>query len=279
MKLMSKKGNNGQSNTAVLVLSCDKYIDAWSPFFALFKKYWADCLYPVYLGTNEKNFEFPSVKVINSGKAKNWSDDTLSIIEQIPEKYIIIILEDYFLINNVDTSRLEECLEFMYKTDAAYMRIASFRKDYFPMYAYDISNENPSFGITHSEAPFRVNLQAGIWEKDELAKLIVRGESPWDFEVKGSERSKQSDKLFLGITESSSKDIISGPIPYLCTAITKGIWMREAIRICKKENIALDLSLRPVESRWAYNKRKALHAVPFSLRKYVDFVSSKLRSS
>ena len=37
---------------SVLVPSCDAYADLWIPFFALFWRYWSDCPFPVYLGTN-----------------------------------------------------------------------------------------------------------------------------------------------------------------------------------------------------------------------------------
>jgi hypothetical protein len=265
------------SDTAILILSCDKYADAWQPFFDLFHKFWPDCEFPVYLGTNEKSFNSPTVKVIHSGKAADWSTDTKNILEQIPEKYIIVLLEDYFLQNPVDKSWLKECVNYMKENDAAFMRIASFRKDHFPMYAFDIDERHPRFGINRKNTSYRVNLQGGIWNTKDLIALIKEGESPWEFEVKGSERSNASEKLFAGIVESAERDILTGPVPYLCTAITKGTWMREAIELCKKEKIHLDLTIRPVESRLAFSRRKFYHALPFGVRKYLDFFSAKFR--
>ena len=37
------------SDSAILILSCDKFSDLWKPFFDLFWKYWPDCPYNVYL--------------------------------------------------------------------------------------------------------------------------------------------------------------------------------------------------------------------------------------
>ena len=56
--------------------------------------------------------------------------------------------------------------------DASYMRIASFRRDYFPMYAFDVIKENPKFGINRMDTPYRVNLQAGIWNRKDFISLI-----------------------------------------------------------------------------------------------------------
>ena len=268
---------NPGKDIAVLVLSCDKYRDAWAPFFDLFHKFWNACPYPVYLGTNEASFERENVKVIHTGKPADWSTDTRKILSHIPEKYIILLLEDYFLLDRVDQEWLKECIDFTEKNNAAFMRIASFRKDHEPMYAFDAATYQKRFGITRLDAPFRVNLQAGIWNKDDLLALLQDGESPWQFEVNGSIRSRAYKKAFLGITESSEKDIISGPIPYLCTAITKGTWMRETIALCKKEKITIDLSQRPMESRWDYFRRRIYHGLSFPNRKYLDFISGKLK--
>jgi hypothetical protein len=145
------------------------------------------------------------------------------------------------------------------------------------MYAFDVSTYNPEFGITQLNAPFRLNLQAGIWNREDLLALIKDGESPWQFEINGSVRSRTMKKPFLGITKSSEKDILVGPIPYLCTAITKGVWMREVLSLCKKENIAIDLSQRPLESKFQYLKRKIYHGLSYPNRKYIDFISGKFK--
>lgn len=263
--------------TAILVLSCDRYSDAWRPFFELFSRYWKDCPFPVYLGTNEQGFDFPGVNVIQSGAPRNWSDDTLSILRQMKEEYVIVLLEDYFLQSKVDNAWLQRCLDFTRDRNAPFMRIASFRRDHFPMYAYDVIKENPHFGVSRKDAMYRINLQAAIWKRQAFMELIKPGESPWEFEVNGSIRSREWTGECLGITESHSTDELAGPIPYLCTAITRGTWMREAIALCRKENIRLDLSVRPVESGFALFRRKMYHAMPFWSRKYMDYVSGKIR--
>ena len=55
---------------AILVNSCDKYEDAWDPFFKLLKIQWPDCPYRIYLNTEFKNYvcDCFDVEVINSGK-------------------------------------------------------------------------------------------------------------------------------------------------------------------------------------------------------------------
>ncbi len=73
---------------AVLVTSCDKYQDLWEPFFTLFFRYWQDCPYPVYLGTNHLKYDHERVKTIAVGDETDWSSDFRSMLEQIPQRSI-----------------------------------------------------------------------------------------------------------------------------------------------------------------------------------------------
>lgn len=45
------------NNCAILLSTCDKYEDAWLPFFTLFKTYWKECTFPIYLNTETKRCE------------------------------------------------------------------------------------------------------------------------------------------------------------------------------------------------------------------------------
>lgn len=264
-------------NTALLVLSCDKYADIWPPFFDFLFRFWPDCPYPVYLGSNEKIFDDARVRTICSGAARDWSNDTLAILGQIPERNVIILLEDYFVYAHPDQPQLDCCIALLEKYNATFLRLACFPSDHFVDYAYDAIAEQPEFVITRKEARYRVNLQAGIWDKEKLMQLIVPGESPWAFETEGTKRSRETDDVYLGVRETKGVRSVHGPIPYLCTALSRGVWMRDAIELCEANGIALDTSHRPIESAGEYRKRKMYHSMPYGFRKYWDYIASKLK--
>lgn len=264
-------------NTALLVLSCDKYSDIWQPFFDFLFKHWSDCPYPIYLGANEQTYIHPRVQTIHSGKARDWSNDTIAILNQIPESNVIILLEDYFVYAHPDQSLLDRSIDLLNKERAVFMRIACFPSDHFVDYAYDEMKETPEFVVTRKDAQYRVNLQAGIWNKEKLVQLIVPGESPWAFETEGTKRSRKTDDVFLGIKETKGLRFVHGPIPYLCTALSRGVWMRDAIELCEKNGIPLNTRDRPIESPAEYRKRKMYHSMPYGFRKYWDYIASKLK--
>src|SRR5579875_2993140 len=80
---------------AVLVMSCDAYRDLWNPFFTLFRRYWHDCPWPVYLGTNRLQFADEHVTSLAAGDGP-WSERLRFCLQQIEADFVLLLLEDYF---------------------------------------------------------------------------------------------------------------------------------------------------------------------------------------
>ncbi len=263
--------------TAILVLSCDKYSDVWSPFFAFFKKYWNDCPFPIYLGTNTAPFNFTGVQQVFSQKKTTWSDELQVILNQIPEKYVIIILEDYFIYKPVINNDLFKIIDVMEAYNAAYTKLGAFPKKYDELWPHKPMSNEPTLGIIEKGSKYRVCLQTAIWNKDILLNLLNPTENPWQFELEASKRSDSLGNPFLCVTADPTKKIVHGPIPYYCTALSAGKWMRGAVRLCKKENIAIDLTQRPIESLKEELTRKMYIALPITFRKVIDYLKHKTK--
>jgi hypothetical protein len=260
------------SNCAILVLSCDKYADIWKPFFEFFSKYWPDCPFPVYLGTNSKAFSFKNVKQIFSNKTTNWSEELELILNQIAEEYIILILEDYFICEPVNTKGIKNILNLMEEKKAAYFKIAAFPSKYDSLWPHIPIADLPSIAEIKTNSQYRVCLQTAIWNKNILSRLLKKGESPWDFEIEASKRSDEIENPFWCAVADPSKKEVHGLITYYCTALSAGKWMRGAVALSKKENIEIDTINRPIESKSEELKRKIYISLPINLRKAVDYI-------
>ena len=264
--------------TAILILSCDKYADAWLPFCLFLEKYWSDCPFPIYLGTNEKEFKFKNVKQIFSHKNTNWSEELQIILKQIPEENIILILEDYFIYKPVNNETIFKLIDIMESQKAGYLKLAAFPKKYEKLWPYKPFLVNPGVGLLEKGGKYRVCLQPAIWNKNILLKLLNPNESPWQFEIEASKRSNLLNNPFLCILPNPLENNVHGPIHYYCTALTAGKWMRGAVKLCKKENISLDLTQRSVETIYEEWKRKIYIALPINFRKLVDYTGNKIKS-
>lgn len=229
------------SNMAILISSCDKYSDVWDPFFAFFFKYWKDCPYNIYLLTNHLEYEHPKVKSICVGDDRDWSSSFRKAINAIPEQYLMVLIEDYFLLNDVKTGELKVLFNYIIENNVAYFRL-------FPCPGPEDDSDlvaGHKVGKILPGEEFRTSLQAAIWDKALIDKILIDGESAWEFEVDGTKRSDSMEDIFMSISRESMDRL---PFNYLCTAVVKGYWVKKALKLCKEHGVKVDTSVRPIEN-------------------------------
>ena len=101
----------------------------------------------------------------------------------------------------------------------------------------------PGFGKIPIDADYRINAQMALWRRDKLIKYILPHESPWQFEVEGTIRSRQYKEDFYAIDNNSSLPKIFSY--YLRGVVHMGRWDRKGIMpLNKKYNLGIDFSQR-----------------------------------
>jgi hypothetical protein len=250
------------NNACVIIMSCDKYSDLWQPFFHFFNKYWPDCPFNIYLSTNSKNFNQPKLTVLKSGTNSNWSDEALVNLKKINYKYIVYLQDDYLFLKKVNTKAILSLIEKMELYNCHYLRL-------FPSPGPDaLFTLDNSLGLISENAAYRTSLQAAIWHKPTLEKIIKPGENSWEFEINSPARSKGF--LFLSVPLNKKINIKQQLFPityYYLTAVFKGKWVYGMKNILKKEGVSIDESLRPFETRNTNFKRNLYNKSPLLLKK------------
>ncbi len=221
------------TTAAVLVVSCDRYEFAWDPFFALFDRYWADCPWPVYLVTDTKTYEHPGVVTIQAGLDRGWSSRTKAALRQIDADIVLVLLEDYLLCAHVDTQWLQNLIGPMRALGAGHVRV-------YPCQGPDKDLRDwPGLGLISPGASYRASLQPAFWTCQVLDRLLVEGETAWDVEFLGSERSNELSEPFLSIVRPV--DMKEGPLPLRYVhGIQQGKWWPAAVRFLRREGIEVD---------------------------------------
>lgn len=252
-----------QTGMAVLVISCDKYADAWPPFFELFFKFWDDCAHNVYLGTNFLGYHDERIEVLKTGEDVSWSDGVRRMVEQIEEPYILTFLEDEFLAKAVDSAAISMALSLAKEEGVACFRLHS---SYLPKMSRTraFSTASNVFWLLPQDE-FCVNTGIAIWERETLLGLLTLGYSAWDFEVKNSSR-------FNAIGELPGKFLTVEKSPFsIRHGIVRGRWLPPAVRFCRRQGIILNIEQRSVvgkrELAWLYCKQAARRALPAVLRR------------
>lgn len=195
---------------SIVVFSCDKYQELWTPFFELLFKNWSslktsNAQVPIYLVANSQKYDDPRVTTINIQNEKSWSDNALTVLASVKTKYVLIVLEDYFF-TRIDEKRLLNVFNFIKSTDVAYCQIAYNGTD------VAIRKKTEVFpGVAEKDRYelWRTSLQSCIWRTKDMAHILRSGESIWAFEVAGTTRSQGLFGKFLTIFDNQPVDYLN----------------------------------------------------------------------
>lgn len=217
---------------AVYVPSWDGYGDLWRPFVELFRRFWPDCPYPLYLGANAATYPDPSVRMVFAPQEGGWSSRVRGHVEQIPARHVLLILEDCLLRAPVVTADVERCVNAMDVLAARMIRLVPNPKP-------DVRLTGvPWMGALSEGAPYRASTMASIWRRETLLELLRPGESIWEFEVNGSVRSTALGGGFFCTW--------TPVLQYGHNVVEKGKWFPWEARRYRRLVPGLDLDTRPV---------------------------------
>lgn len=225
----------------IIVPTCQAYSDAWEPFYGLMRKFWPDNPYPVYLVTDHMPYVKPDIKGLSAiflNWDYGWCKNILKAIEKVSQydqEPILILQEDFFFSAPVDQSLINSALSLLAADPrAAFVRLM-------PCPGPDMAF-NTDFGRIDYKAAYRISCQATIWQKDALVTVLESvGGTAIDFEVKGQSVPMEGYNFYCAYRNLPFR------FPYLVSAISRGQWNPDAIRICNENNVPIDSSRRPIE--------------------------------
>jgi hypothetical protein len=240
----------------------------------LFERYWPDCPFTTYHVSETVKYSDKYINIL-TGSNKEWSERLLTALDKIDEEYVFLLLDDYFLLKKVQNKDFENCLNVLNRNPNAGL----LRTFPVPPPQQKYSKEN-GIGLIDKNRPYSISTQATIWKKGFLMDFLIPTENIWQLELDGSKRTQYLNEDLLSIIPNHKIKAENGnyPYTYLCTAVYKGKWMKEAIKLCKNEGIILDLKYRSVESELERIKRRHYHRFPLFLKKIFDFIILKRRN-
>jgi len=159
-------------DTAILIPSCDRFSDIWASSAFLFNKFWPDCPYPVYFGVNETSFKAPGMTTLTAGRDTGWCGNMRAYLGAIPERRVIMVLDDFWLYERVDTGRVKYAVELFGGLEISCLKL---------------SMPTPGLQLEPTGGTYRISAGPAIWDRRVLAAICsVPGWSAWDFELRGS---------------------------------------------------------------------------------------------
>ncbi len=210
-------------NVSILINSCDKYSDVWQIFFPLFFKYWPDCPWDIYLGSNEKTYNDPRVIPILVGKDNSWAESAYKMVSALPTDNFLFFLDDFLIFWKVDTFKVIHIYKIFQKLNANCIRLRNSPVINNTVHGFSEIVERPK-GESN-----RIALDVAFWKRDFFIKMLKFGENPWQMEINGSIRSNK----YNGIYSTKEWIIIRR------NGLEGGKWMRYNLKLLEKEGLSI----------------------------------------
>lgn len=225
---MNEKYDNQLS---ILVVSCDKYSDLWDTFFVLLEKYWPDCPYKIYFGSNFKKCEHSRAIPILIGEDKSWTENVSAMLQSVPTKYVLIFLEDYYLSATPDTEKFRALLAYAVEHRIHCLRLKDGRL------AYKTVDKRLGLRRIEPGAPYFFSASPAIWEKAVLERYLIPGYSAWDFELKNSKNIRDRNLNFLNLNYQFFQ---------IKNGVVKGKYLKSSVQFLNSIGIEPDTSKRGI---------------------------------
>lgn len=192
-------------NYKIIVTTSDKSIWTIQPFMYLFNIYWSASQPVDILCESTPDFKlFKNFKpyVISNWPQDQWTDGLIKYLHSIKEQYVIIMLDDYWLIRTVDIRGMPTFIQYM----SINKKILRFDLTLDRLYA-DGPNwpaNDPDFAvfghydiINRPGTQYQVSLMPAIWNKSLLLDILELGWNPWQVELLGTGKVNERDDIMV----------------------------------------------------------------------------------
>ena len=218
------------SRYSVVVSSTDSFSDTWKPFFDLMRAYWTPAAdVPIYLNSEHLGHSVDNLDIRNTrigrffpGRHPTWSESIGAALSLIETDYVLYVQDDYFLYAPVRGDVIEEAIDAMRVFGLAHVRLLDGTSDVVP-------GPHPMLETITRRSRYYLSLQAGLWHRQALARLLRPHETPWEFELVGSHRARVRRVQLSRVRRDMFHDMANRVFPYEPTGIVKGRWERRIV--------------------------------------------------
>lgn len=260
-------------NYSIVIMTSDKYSKVLKDFKIFFLKFWPksyqDLIVVLELDSIKED-EFYNLTT----NSHDWSKRLDIALNNVSTDYVIILLEDYFIFNEVYDSELQTLLEFMKFYSVNYLSWTSNINSYPLKLELRYNHSDQSFYKAKSTLlnyEYLVNAH-GIYNTKSLKKLLRRNENPWQFETNASLRA-HLDKNFQSYRVNGEIN----PFQHLKGGVLiKGVLSQEAKLVFKETKFKPSFKSIEISSgKESFFQNKVLTSIKLKIYKYLNIFLGK----
>ena len=248
---------NVADRIALVISSCDDFCDTWRPFACFFAKFWPDCPFATFLIVNKFPVISDLFEPIAVGADRGWASNFRYALRRIEQQYVLYLQDDYFIERPVDTQRILEDCAWCIGHGVDSLCFSAYPQ---PQPGFVAVTER--FGRAPRDSDGRTRCQFTLWKKSALLQVLREGETAWEMEARGSQRTRAMEVMVY-------TSVANAPMRYLWSAIVRGLWAPEALAMCEAQGIPVRPRLRGIY-RPRQQLKKARRAISrFALRIWI----------
>lgn len=199
----------------VIVMASENHYHCLSPFAFLWDEYfgWRDvemviCGFAPVSFQYDENCAFRSLGNQEDWPPSRWAEKLGRVLDEVAQDQFILMLEDYWLTRPVDVRAIKMLFDYaaqfqnVLKIDLTHDRL------------YINGGSNFLFGANTYDncgyldliksppgTPYQMSLWAGIWNREQMKRVLVADETAQDIEINGTSRVTD-DQLVLGTRQA-----------------------------------------------------------------------------
>ena len=170
-------------------------------------------------------------------------------LTRLKKDYVLIILEDILIKNNVSLNLFCQISNWINDNQPNYLRLTN---------SYKPKKHDSIVGKLPGKTPYKTSTMPCIWKRSILREILKRGESAWDFEIKGSKRAYEHDGFY-----AVYKDLIR-----YNNGVIKGKWRKSILKEGNEYGLNINTISRPVMTTF--------EELVYSLREYRSILFNRL---
>ena len=249
---------------AIFVSSPDSYADVFRVFLECYRKFWPDSPYELVLATNGSKYE--GITVYNNGATDDgWMDRAIPAIARLPHEFILLLCDDCLISQRVDNRLVRSVLQDMRDYELDFCGLMN----HIPGKAL---HSGSLVDRVRKDRPYALNLQAGIYRRSFLLRLLGDGErNPWQLEELWLREAGRSPREYFPNVVSCRTNVL-----HLRHGVLKGKWFasvinemgergvpihteRETIPLSEERRLAVMSRLgKLLPARWRYAVKRIL---------------------
>lgn len=193
-------------NTAIVFTIFDGYEDLWDDAIMLIDKFWVDHP-PIYVFTNEIVKDWKGTKCIPVGEEAEWSQKAHKACEIIPEEYLILLLEDFYVGAAINNDEVQELINFMSTNRIDYCKLCDNNRI---IRKHKKKYNDSKYEVIYADEDYGISLQTAVWKKDFLLKTLGNENyNAWVFELNQVKKSRMAQHSILNNAIEDARNILN----------------------------------------------------------------------